>query len=348
MSDRLSSNATSAAASAPTRSSAALPSHYRAWRWHGSADPLALTLDEVALQPLAPGEVLVRNDAIGLNPVDWKVLGGGLTAWQPGHIPGVDGAGEVVAVGPDVAQDWLGQRVAYHTSLHGHGSFADYAPVPARALMRLPQGMTAERAAAFPCPALTAWQAIEKVPAQPGRTLLISGAGGAVGHYLIQLARSRGFDITAMANARHHERLRALGAHHCIAGPLADGQSWTGGRQFQVVIDTVSGSHAERLSASLQANGHLVCIQDRVPTWPNAAFGLTLSMHEVALGALHVHGDDLAWKQLTQAGEQMLAQVADGQMDIPDREVRDFSGLSQLLADLQHRRFSGKPVVQMR
>ncbi|MDP9524321.1 zinc-binding dehydrogenase [Pseudomonas putida] len=326
-----------------------LPAHHRAWRWQGSAEPLELALEHVPLQPPSAGEVLVRNAVIGLNPVDWKVLGGGLVDWQPGHVPGVDGAGEVVAVGEGMHAEWLGRRVAYHTSLHGHGSFAEYAPVAARALLRMPDRLDFEVAASIPCPALTAWLAIEKVSVQPEeQPLLVSGAGGAVGHYLVQLASARGFAVSAMAHARHHERLRALGAAECLAGPLADDHAWDGGRRFHAVIDTVSGSHAERMAEALRANGHLVCIQDRLPGWPCPPFGLTLSMHEVALGALHVYGDDTAWQHLTSAGERMLDEIAEGHLQAEARVLRSFDELAQLLEDLRHRNFSGKALVQIR
>lgn len=329
----------------PNAVSNALPSHYKAWTWQENSAPLALTLQPIPMSPLSAGEVLVRNATIGLNPVDWKVLGGGLTAWKAGHIPGVDGAGEVVAVGPQVSESWLGRRVAYHTSLHGHGSFAEYVPVAARALLSMPDGMDFETAAAMPCPALTAWIALEKLPLRPGQSLLVTGAGGAVGFYLVQLAKGRAAVVTAMANARHNEALLALGADAWMAGPLPEGQAWADARCFDAVIDTVSGDHAERMAAALKANGHLVCIQDRVTTWPCPAFGLTLSLHEVALGALHVHGDDAAWRRLTEAGESLLSQVQHGHLQVPAREVRAFDDLPQLLDDLRHRRFSGKPVV---
>lgn len=324
-----------------------LPDHYRAWRWYGSAEPLDLRLEQVPMQPPGADQVLVRNAVIGMNPVDWKVLGGGLVDWQPGHIPGVDGAGEVVAVGTNVPTEWLGRRVAYHTSLHGHGSFAEYAPVAARALLRLPDGLDFEAAASVPCPALTAWLAIDKVPALPDQPVLISGAGGAVGNYLVQLACARGFAVTAMANIRHWDRLRELGAHRCIAGPLTDSAARVEEGHFHAVIDSVNEHHAARLAEALRANGHLVSIQGRVPQWPCEPFGMTLSMHEVALGALHVHGDDEAWQRLTDAGEKILVQIVRGRIQTQERVVRGFDGLAQLLEDLRHRSFSGKPLVRI-
>ena len=91
-----------------------LATTHRAFTWQGSADPAALQMTECAVPQPQADDVLVRNVAIGLNPVDWKVLGGSLVNWQPGHVPGVDGAGVVVAVGRAVPAEWIGQRVAYH------------------------------------------------------------------------------------------------------------------------------------------------------------------------------------------------------------------------------------------
>lgn len=115
------------------------------------------------------------------------------------------------------------------------------------------------------------------------------------------------------------------------------------------MIDSVNESHAERLVPALQANGHLVCIQGRVPHWPCEPFGLSLSTHEVALGALHVFGDDAAWKRLTSAGEKMLRELGDehGHRQPETFVVRDFDALAQLLEDLRHRQFSGKPLVRV-
>lgn len=324
-----------------------VPADHRAWTWHGSPEPLDLRLERVPVPVPAAGQVLVRNMAIGLNPVDWKVLGGVLVDWQSGHVPGVDGAGVIVALGAGVSGEWLGRRVAWHTSLNRDGAFAEHTVVDARALLPVPDALDFELAASFPCPGLTAWLATEKVPVKPGQPLLVSGAGGAVGQYLVQLAVRRGFVVSAMAHARHHDRLRALGARDCVAGPLRDGESWSAGRHFFAVIDAVSGDHAARMAGALHANGHLVCIQDRVPTWPCEPFGLTLSMHEVALGALHVHGDDRAWRQLTAAGEQMLLDVSDGRLQPETRVVRSFDELPRLLHALRHRDFSGKPVVRV-
>lgn len=146
-------------------------SSHRAWVWHNSADPLQLTLEDIDIPSLTSHEVLVRNAVIALNPVDWKVLTPGLVNWQPGHVPGVDGSGTVIAVGDKVPQSWLGQRVAYHQSLKKPGSFAQYTPVEQRALMRIPDALDFATAASFPCPGLTSLAGAGKTAATAGRAV---------------------------------------------------------------------------------------------------------------------------------------------------------------------------------
>lgn len=83
----------------------AVPDHYRAWCWEQGTSALDLVLKSVSRPVLQPDEVLVRNHVAGLNPVDWKALGARLALWGPGQVPGVDGAGIVVAVGRDVGAE---------------------------------------------------------------------------------------------------------------------------------------------------------------------------------------------------------------------------------------------------
>ena len=169
------------------------------------------------------------NEAIGLNPVDWKVLG--MPGWRADHVPGVDGAGVVVGVGEGVAAAWLGQPVAYHQSLQRNGSYAQFVNIPARALLRRPSGLDALTAASFPCPGLTAWMALEKLPAGKGHRLLLSGAGGAVGHYLVQLAQERGFAVTTMSHPRHHSGCGRWGPANACPARWSKGKAGRSGKR---------------------------------------------------------------------------------------------------------------------
>ena len=317
------------------------PGSCLAWIWRDSDSLQTLQLESVALPAIAAEDVLVRNVAIGLNPVDWKVLD-----IKHGISPGVDGAGEVVAAGKNVPPSLIGRRVAYHQNLHRTGSFAEYTPVKASALIRLPDEVDYTTAASIPCPALTAWQALEKIPVKSGRSLLISGAGGSVGHYLTQLAVSRGFEVSVMANPRHRENLLALGAQHFfdnqqLPALLQQEQK----PEFYAVIDTVSPTCSAALAALIQANGHLVSIQGRAEQWPTQPFSQAISLHEVALGALHQYGNDAAWQELTEAGEMLLRKIVSGQLRTEQIHTFGFADIRQKLEALKNRDFSGKLVA---
>jgi NADPH:quinone reductase-like Zn-dependent oxidoreductase len=325
-----------------------LPPDHLAWGWYAGFDARALRPERQPLPQVGTGQVLVRNRVVGLNPVDWKVLGRMGASWGPGHVPGVDGAGEVMRLGPDVPSNWLSSRVAYHQDLRRGGSFAEYTVVDARALMRIPHAMSFADAAAFPCPALTAWMALQKLPAPAGRRLLISGAGGSVGHYLVQLACRQGWQVTAMAHARHWQRLHALGAINCLDGPLSPTHgAFTNDLHVTAIIDCIGAQHAALLASALDANGHLVCIQGRLEHWPCAPFGRALSLHEVALGALHTYGNDVDWNTLTMAGQHMLEDIARGHLQTEQHILHDFDQLSTALERLKQRDFTGKLLVHV-
>ncbi|MGL6492070.1 alcohol dehydrogenase catalytic domain-containing protein [Aeromonas veronii] len=112
--------------------------HTQAWCWHAPGEPTQLTLADLPLAPLAPDEVLVANRVIAFNPVDWKLIEYGHSNWLDGQVPGVDGMGTIVALGANVSHLRLGTRVAYHTDLRHHGSFARHTKVAPAPCCRCP------------------------------------------------------------------------------------------------------------------------------------------------------------------------------------------------------------------
>lgn len=290
-----------------------------------------------------PGEVLVANVAAGINPVDWKLVTTPLgEIWSNGQVPGVDGAGQVVAVGDDADEAWLGARVCYHQGILNPGSFAEYTVVSRKALMRLPDALSYLDAASFPCPVMTAWQAIEKIPVIPEAPVLISGASGAVGRALIQLAVERGFTVSAMARPGRHDELRKLGALHCL-GETGE----AAGRGYYAIFDTVSGVHASSLVQHAQLNGHVICIQDRISQHPLPPFSKAVSIHEVALNAMHTYASATQWQHFTTAGEALMQEIVDGLFVLPPVEVKPFAAADESLDEVQHKRKHLKYVLNL-
>lgn len=323
---------------------------YAAWTWTPGAGIDGLSLTRLPLPTPGPDEVLVANTAIALNPVDWKMIDWGRDDWQPDQVPGVDGVGIVIAVGSD-ANLRIGTRVAYHQSLTRGGSFAHYTLLRTRAVYPVPDSLDDATAASLPCPGLTAWQALTKLPACNNRDVLVTGAGGAVGYLLAQLALQRGLRVWVTASKKHREHLLQLG----VAGVFdyRDGQ-WApqllealGPRRLHGIFDTVSGNHATGLAPLLGYNGHLVCIQDRQENAPLPAFSTAISLHEVALNSIHAHGETLDWQELHDGAEHLMHGVADGQLQAPAKQFFDFAELPQALRRLKSGEGSGKWISRL-
>ncbi|WEJ70193.1 zinc-binding dehydrogenase [Pseudomonas sp. PSE14] len=318
---------------------------YAAWTWTPGASLDGLKLARLPLPIPGPDEVLLANTAIALNPVDWKMIDWGRDDWQQGQVPGVDGVGRVVAAGSAVNLR-VGTRVAYHQALPRGGSFAEYTLLRAHAVYPVPDALDDATAASLPCPGLTAWQALDKLPACGNRDVLVTGAGGAVGYLLAQLAVQRGLRVWVTAAPKHREHLLQLG----IAGVFdyRDAQ-WSarlrealGPRRLHGVFDTVSGSHAASLAPLLGYNGHLVCIQDRQEHAPLPAFSSAISLHEVALNSIHAHGDALDWRELRRAAASLMQGVADGRLQPPAKQFFEFAELPEALRRLKSGEGGGK------
>ena len=316
-----------------------------AWGVVGKDKPtIALQWKNLNSIPIpGPDDVVIRNEYIGLNPVDWKMIRNWPENWNIGHAPGVDGAGTVLKLGENVKTLVPGQRVAYHQDLHRNGSFASHTVVDNRALLKVPDILPLVLAAALPCPLMTAWQAIEKVPRRAEADVLITGAGGMVGRFLVQLAAQRGYLVTAMASARHHKTLRQLGAETVIAWETNSSQS-----QFFAVFDTVNAQHAASMADLIEANGHLVCIQDRLETPPVPPFDKALSLHEVALNALFRVGTERQWAQFRQAGEELLTMVARENLLAPEPRIEPITALPEALEATTTRDRPLKTVIDVR
>jgi NADPH:quinone reductase len=323
----------------------------KAWVHHETGTPDVLRLEQRPRPRPGKGEVLVRNRAIGLNPVDWKFIDWGHPSWEWPHIPGVDGAGEVEELGESVTHVAPGARVAYHNDLVRPGSFAEYTVVPARALIPLPPTLPFAAAATIPCPALTAFQAVSKVPLKPGAHILVTGASGAVGGILLQLAHRRGWVVHAVCSASQAARVKRLGAATVTDYHRAEWREEvrerTGAQPLQAVFDMVSGEHAATLAPLLAANGHLVCIQDRQERAPLPAFTTTISLHEVGLNAMHGYADDWQWGSLVTAGAAIAADIAQGVVDPQIVEISAFEQLPEALARLKSGPNPGNRVVEL-
>src|SRR5258706_2078323 len=214
----------------------------RAIRVHEVGGPEVLTYEEVPSPVPGPGQVLVKNAASGVNFNDIYVRTGVAYATPPPFIPGVEGAGTVEAVGPDVTDVRPGDRVAY-TMLSA--SYAEYMLAPAQRLVPVPDTMSLEMAAAVIHQGLTAHYLSQSThPIQSGETVLIHAAAGGVGLLLTQMAKKRGARVIGTVSTQEKADLaRGNGADDLILYTQSDFDAevkrLTNNRGVQVVYDSV-------------------------------------------------------------------------------------------------------------
>ena len=190
----------------------------KAVRFHEFGGPEVLRYED-ADQPVAgEGQVLIRVAGSAFNPADAGIRGGTLPfpVVLP-HVPGYDVSGTVDALGDGVTRFQVGDKVVGFISMGDNGSAAEYVVVPADVLVKAPSGIDLADAAALPSVALTAWQGLFDLGGlEAGQRLLITGAGGAVGGYAVQLAKRAGAYVIATASPRSHDAVTAAGADEVI------------------------------------------------------------------------------------------------------------------------------------
>ncbi|WP_194898005.1 NADP-dependent oxidoreductase [Catenulispora pinisilvae] len=235
----------------------------KAIRFHAYGDPGVLRYEEADRPEPAAGEVLIEVAATSFNPADAGIRAGYLQQVFPislPHIPGLDVAGRVAALGEGVTRWKVGDAVFGFLSMVRDGAAAEFVATPADALAAAPTSIPLQDAAALPAAALTAWQALfEQAQIQPGARILINGAGGGVGGYAVQLAKRAGAHVIAPASPRSAEAVRAHGADEIIdytATTLAEAIS----EPVDVVLSLVAGpeSDIEALTGLIRDGGVIV------------------------------------------------------------------------------------------
>lgn len=227
----------------------------------------ALSLQDVARPLPGAGQVLVRIKASGVNPVDTKIIAGKATHAQPilPAILGIDLAGVVENVGAGVSGFNVGDEVYGMTGGIGgvQGSLAEFAAVDAELLAIKPRNISMREAAALPLIFITAWEGlVDRAQVSEGKTVLVHGGAGGVGHIAVQIANAFGAKVFATGDASQQHTIAALGATAIDYRAESVEQymaQHTAGNGFDIVYDTVGGA---TLDASFRAarlyHGHVV------------------------------------------------------------------------------------------
>lgn len=246
----------------------------KAVRYHEFGSSEVLRYEDTERPVPGAGQVLVRVSATSFNPVDDHIRAGVLAEMIPvslPHVPGLDVAGVIIELGPEVAGPQVGDPVVAMLPLDAPGAAAQYVLVPAGLIAAAPRTIRLEDAAALPLAGLAAWQALfELADLKPGQTVLVNGAGGAVGGLAVQLAVDAGARVTAAAGPEHKDRLGSYGTDR-VVGPLdfTQGPVAPGG-PFDVLLNLVrvSPDEAVQLTRYVADGGVVASTAGPIPDDP--------------------------------------------------------------------------------
>jgi len=306
----------------------------KAIRFHEYGTPDVLRYEDVDQPVPGPGQVRVRVAATSFNPLDAAIRAGVVKEAFPvelPHVPGIDVAGTVHALGAGVSDLRVGEAVIGFLPMLVDGAAAEYVLAPAEALVAAPTSIPLADAAALPVVGLTAWQAVfEHARVQAGQRVLVNGAGGAVGGYAVQLARRTGAEVLATASPRSTERVRAAGADQ--------------------VIDHTTTSVAEAV------RGPLDVVLNLAPVAPHElgaltalirSGGIVLSTTTPASGddSRHVRGANMYVRADTEQLAELVALVESGELHVDVAERVPLSQVQSVHARAVDGILSGKVVL---
>ncbi|HEY7370617.1 MAG TPA: NADP-dependent oxidoreductase [Polyangia bacterium] len=247
-----------------------------------------------------PNEIAVRVAGASVNPIDWKQRSGVVRQYFPLKLPAVlgrDAAGTVAAVGPGVTAFAVGDRVMGRVPGAAH---AEIAVGPAAGWARVPAGLDLADAGALPLVLLTGAQLVEEaVDAQPGETILVTGATGSVGRVAVWAAKARGAKVWAGVRGKYRDEAAKLGADGVVA--LEDDAEVAGLPALDGVANTVIGDAVQKVLGKLKAGGKVGSVVGEPTDAKQRGF---------AVKAIVTHDDSKRLSELAQA-------VADGRLAVP-------------------------------
>ncbi len=311
---------------------------------HQPGGPEALRYEETATPTPGPGQALVKLAASGVNFID-IYFRTGLYKADPPYSLGMEGAGIVTAVGPGVAEVAVGDRVAYAMA---RGSYAEYAVVPSWQLVRVPEALDIQHAAAAMLQGMTAHYLTHSTfSLKQGDRCLVHAAAGGAGMLIVQMAKMRGATVIGTTStAEKAERARAAGCDHVINYAEqefdAEVKKITGGQGVDVVYDSVGAATWEKSLNSLRRRGLMVSFGNASgPVPPVAPLELnnkgSLFLTRPTLAHHAQDRGELLWR-----ANDVLGWIASGQLNLHIERSYPLADAAQAQIDLASRKTSGK------
>ena len=318
-------------------------------RFYETGGPDVLRYEEVAVGEPGPGQVRLRHAAVGLNYADTYFRNGTYPIPMPNGL-GVEGAGVVEAVGEGVSNVAVGDRVTYTGFINTLGAYSTERLIPAAPLIRLPDSISCETAAAMTMRGLTSAYLMRRIHAfKPGDSILLHAAAGGVGLIVAQWAKLLGLTVigTVSSDAKA-ELARAHGCDFTIDYSREDVatrvRALTGGAGVDVVFDSVGKSTFMGSLDSLKRRGLMVCVG--TASGPIEGFNPQLLAMK---GSLYLTRPALADYIADPAEKEALAgelfdHVASGRIKIEINQRYALQDAAQAHRDLESRQTTGSSV----
>ncbi len=316
-------------------------------RIHKTGGPEVLTWEEVEIGKPGPGEARIRQTAVGLNFIDTYNRGGIYPVPMP-SVLGNEAAGIIEELGSSVTDLKIGDRVAYGNA--PIGSYAEARLIPAGRLVKLPDGVSDQQAAAIMLKGLTAWYLLRQTyRVKPGETILFHAAAGGVGSMACQWAKHLGVTVIGTSSTSKMPLAKANGAAHVI--------DYTKDDFVKRVIEITEGKKLPVVYDSVGKDTFLKSLDCLAPLGLMVSFGQSSGLVEpfsvnilTGKGSLYVTRPTLAHyvpttDKLRNAAKEMFDLVATGVLKIDIGQTYPLKDAAQAHRDLEGRKTTGSTVL---
>lgn len=330
-----------------TANTPAVPRTHHAVVVSATGGPEVLQWTETKVPSPAPGHVLVRTAAAGLNFIETYQRSGVYTMDLP-FTPGTEGSGEVVALGEGVDAGLLGARVATATAT---GAYAEHFTAPADRLLTVPEGIDLAEAAALPLQGMTAHYLCRSTfPVEEGHTVVVTAGAGGVGLLLTQLATARGARVVTTASTEEKRELsRGAGAVAAVDYPdlAATVAELTDGEGAHAVYDGVGKDTFDTSLEVLRVRGTLVLFggaSGQVPPFDLQRLNAAGSLYVTRPSLVHYTrtGEETRWR-----GGEVFGAWASGELDVRIGERFPLADAAAAHAALESRSTTGKVLLTL-
>jgi NADPH2:quinone reductase len=318
-------------------------------RFHKTGGPEVLQWEEVTVTQPGPGETLVRHKAVGLNYIDTYHRTGLYPMPLPSGI-GLEGAGVIEAVGPNVTEFKVGDRVAYANG--PVGSYSEVKIHPADRLVMLPDGISFEQGASMMLQGLTVQYLLRRLHVVPkaGDTILFHAAAGGIGLIACQWAKALGINLIGTVGSEEKAALaREHGAAHTIIYTKEDFQARvmeiTGGKKVPIVYDSVGKDTFMKSLDCLQVRGLMVSFGNSSGPVGPTELGILGTKGSLYVTRPSLVGYTAKRDELVAASKDLFDMVLSGKVKVGPRQSYALKDARQAHMDLEARKTTGSTIL---